>query len=80
MNNKQDGGPAFPFTTECDETKPNQVLSTGMSLRDYFAASALTGYISHGAGMNNAVAWSYETADNMLKQRDLKSYTYYNKY
>ena len=73
MSNKLDGGPAFPISGEvatrgqCSKTE----YLYGMSLRDYFAASALTGYISHGAGMNNAVAWSYETADKMLKQREL---------
>ena len=72
MSNKLDGGPAFPFTTECDETKPNQILSTGMMLRDYFAASALTGYISNGVTSTNAVTWSYEVADKMLKQRAYK--------
>jgi hypothetical protein len=75
MNNKLDGGPAFPFTAECDETAFNQVLSTGMTLRDYFAAAALTGYLSYGASMNNAAIWSYESADKMLKLRED-----YNKY
>ena len=41
-------------------------------LRDYFAASALTGYISNGVTSTNAVTWSYEVADKMLKQRAYK--------
>lgn len=73
MSNKQDGGPAFPISGEVATRGrfSNTEYLYGMSLRDYFAASALTGYVSHGAGMTNAVAWSYETADKMLKQREL---------
>jgi len=62
--------PAFPFTANADESKPNQVLSTGMSLKDYFAASALTGYLAAGATPENAAVWSYRTAERMLKERN----------
>jgi hypothetical protein len=61
--------PAFPFTANVDESKPNQLLSTGMTLQDYFAAAALTGYLAAGAAQENAVVWSYRTADRMLKER-----------
>lgn len=66
--NKQDI-PAFPFTTNCDENKPNQLLSMGMGLRDYFAAAALTGFLSKGLPMHSAVQYSYEAADLMLLKR-----------
>ena len=59
---------AFPFTANVDD-KPNQVLSTGMTLKDYFAASALTGYLAAGASQENGVVWSYRTAERMLKER-----------
>ncbi len=36
------GGPAFPCTTGSD----GGVAFSGMSLRDYFAAAALMGYLS----------------------------------
>jgi hypothetical protein len=62
--------PAFPFTADCDENKPNQLISTGMSLRDYFAAAALTGLLSKGMAMMSAVNYSYEAADQMLVRRN----------
>ncbi len=62
--------PAFPFTSNADESKPNQVLSTGMTLKDYFAAAALTGYLASGATQENAVVWSYRAAERMFKERN----------
>ena len=62
--------PAFPFTANVDESKPNQLLSRGMTLKDYFAAAALTGYLAAGAMQENAVVWSYRTAERMLKERN----------
>jgi hypothetical protein len=40
-----------------------------MTLKDYFAAAALTGYLSAGASAENAVVWSYRTAERMLEER-----------
>lgn len=71
MNNNRDI-PAFPFAADCDESKPNQLFNTGMSLRDYFAASALTGFLSKGLSMHSAVEYSYEAADVMLLKREKK--------
>lgn len=43
----KDGGPAFPNRAEHDhEDMPGYDLKGGMSLRDYFAAAALTGMIA----------------------------------
>lgn len=64
--------PAFPFTADCDENKPNQLINTGMTLRDYFAAAALTGFLAKGMPMMSAVNYSYEAADQMLIRRDQK--------
>lgn len=61
--------PAFPFTSNVDEDKPNQLFSTGMSLRDYFASAALTGFLAKGMPMMSAVNYSYEAADQMLIRR-----------
>ena len=71
MSNKLDGGPAFPFTAECDETAFNQVLSTGMTLRDYFAAKAMQAYLQRGYSQDDAAKRAYNTADSMLKARDV---------
>jgi len=62
--------PAFPFSTEVDESKPNQFLSMGMSLKDYYAGQALLGYLSNGSSMNNAIEWSWQTAERMMKERE----------
>jgi hypothetical protein len=67
MNNQiNDGGPAFGFAS-------GDMVSLGMTLRDYFAAAALQ-------GMNLDGEFSYETyaadaylmADAMLKARESK--------
>lgn len=71
MNNNRDI-PAFPFAADCDESKPNQLLSKGMTLRDYFASAALTGFLSKGLSMHSAVEYSYEAADLMLLKRNKK--------
>ena len=49
----------------------------GMTLRDYFAAQALAGYITSAADINlTSVAvvatWSYQAADAMLRAREKK--------
>ena len=41
---KNDGGPAFPETTE--HTRVGFHATVGMTLRDYFAAAALQGLLS----------------------------------
>ncbi len=58
----KDGGPAFPVLP----------YYKGMTLRDYFAAAALQGFI---AGRDSytptfeAANWAYEQADEMLAER-----------
>ena len=69
---------AFPSQTEVHPTgRLEEALHPGMTLRDYFAASALTGFLSApGADMNAgrsnpkcAAAWAYEQADAMMEAR-----------
>ena len=62
------GGPAFPVRwPHLDEQ------TGGMTLRDYFAAAALTGYLAAGntGGWSNGLAAekAYSYADAMLKER-----------
>ena len=65
--NIETGGPAFPCHPGGD---------TGMTLRDYFAAAALTGIIAKGEdemypGFRASEA--YALADAMLKAREVKN-------
>jgi hypothetical protein len=49
MSNKKDGGPAFPTTKPLEGWgDPNQ----GMTLRDYFAAAALTGVFANNSALS----------------------------
>jgi hypothetical protein len=67
MNNTNTGGPAFP-TTEVAMMRNLQ----GMTLRDYFAAKALQGFISRGGNYNAEfdADRAYAFADAMLKARE----------
>lgn len=84
MSEKNNGGPAFPHQDNRDTR-----YSNGMSLRDYFAAKALSGQL---ASFSNAAvldalglkdhpelfsAWcatsAYKIADAMLAKRDTQS-------
>jgi len=78
MNNKiNDGGPAFGFAS-------GDMVSLGMTIRDYFAAAALQGILSgadrstvkylenmrYPAGEMSSAA--YNIADAMLKAKEAK--------
>ena len=68
-NQINDAGPAFPSDF--------QLYSTGMTLRDYFAAAALNGFI---ASVQPGQIWSceeiavtcYRMADAMIKAKEAK--------
>jgi hypothetical protein len=64
-----DGGPAFGFAS-------GDMVSLGMTLRDYFAAAALQGLMAKMEPENqlehHIAKWSYEAADAMLKARESK--------
>ena len=69
-----DGGSAFPLCrTEADGR--NDCLSMGMSLRDWFAGQALSGWLaSFGADDNvehipSLVGFIYQMADAMIAER-----------
>jgi hypothetical protein len=59
--------PAFP-TYLADN------MAHGMSLRDFFAATAMQGFCSNsyynGIDHNDLAIWSYEVADRMIKARE----------
>ncbi|WZB76782.1 hypothetical protein WJ972_15565 [Achromobacter insuavis] len=75
MSTINDGGPAFPFVEP--DTMVN--VAVGMTLRDYFAAKAMQGWLSsygpddkHPASAGDAVfvaRRSYAMADAMLTAR-----------
>jgi hypothetical protein len=71
---KSDGGPAFPA-----EHFYLAIGEHGMTLRDYFAAKAMQGFIASPRGLNNGKPTvepqeyanvAYQVADAMLKARE----------
>ncbi len=76
MKTPQDGGPAFPLPDfEWAEHKKH---NNGMTLRDYFAAAAMQGFMSSTDPKDTAklhipsLAFNaYAIADGMLVQRSL---------
>jgi len=63
-----DGGPAFPHTTQWDGIAP-AINHNGMTLRDYFAAAALQGLLASDGDCSTAIGLAYHTADAMLDWR-----------
>lgn len=69
-----DGGPAFPRTFVGDESAASY-FNNGMTLRDYFAAKALSGLIAHpdgGGSFESLAEYAYKYAESMLKAREVK--------
>ena len=70
-----DGGPAFPHTTQWDGITP-AINHHGISIRDYFAADALKGQahrFAHPHEYRELLAQDcYDIADAMLKAREAK--------
>lgn len=60
-----DGGPAFPIQNRLD------VSNSGMSMRDYLAAAAMTSGLCpcNAYDWKEIAGWSYGVADEMLKAR-----------
>ena len=70
MSNTNTGGPAFPVTR--DSHQPAHIITaSGMTLRDYFAAKVLQGFISRGGQYDGEfdAKRAYAFADAMLKVR-----------
>lgn len=64
------GGPAFPGMKP-DAYGQDSGHVPGMTLRDYFAAKAMSGYRANGHNVTSekVATWSYEDADAMLAAR-----------
>ncbi len=60
--------PAFPHTIE----HLHEPVTTGMTLRDYFAAKAMHGYVGQGKSYDFAdiAQASYRLADAMMEARE----------
>ena len=87
-NNINDGGPAFALAPTASTMKhhadggghvivTHYGMESGMSLRDYFAAAALQGFMaahtSGGCLVDDLYAkYAYDLADAMLKAREVK--------
>jgi hypothetical protein len=76
MRAMDDGGPAFPTMDSRELDHAPSLLSPGMSLRDYFADSAMKGMLAHPdtdlkkkSTPTTVAAWAYEQADAMLAER-----------
>lgn len=76
----KDGGPAFPVhDMQAAAPKDNRELELfgrGMTLRDYFAAKALTGVVGNPTtnmawGTVEIAEFCYDQADAMLKAREI---------
>jgi hypothetical protein len=74
MSNTNTGGPAFPVL---DYITPNRVetAKNGMTLRDYFAAKAMQGYLGSPEWLREVspqgtAEAAYRVADAMLKARE----------
>ena len=70
------GGPAFPVQYSNEADGPTVRPHVGMTLRDYFAAKAMQGFLTaEYASTYRPEVWAkdaYEMADAMLKARDVK--------
>jgi hypothetical protein len=69
MSNTNTGGPAFP-QAEVDRDGVTITHHSGMTLRDYFAAKAITAFIFSGSDYDRAATEAYKQADAMLKARE----------
>ena len=73
--NIETGGPAFPCHPEIIPQKDRDFA--GMTLRDYFAARAMQGFLTaEYASTYRPEVWAkdaYEMADAMLKAREVKN-------
>jgi hypothetical protein len=65
-----DCGPAFPFW-ELNSAKGTRfTIEGGMTIRDYFAASAISGRFMFGFSEDVIARSAYELADAMIAERN----------
>ena len=69
----EDGGSAYPSTSACESWQCRKP-SSGMTLRDYFAAAALTGFLSNArfdetASFETVAKHAFASADAMITVR-----------
>ena len=78
-NDDKSGGPAFPIYPRFDDGSFQQLPDTlGMTLRDYFAAAAMQGWLSSwtpempwkAESPTNVALSAYQIADAMIVQRE----------
>lgn len=77
MSNTNTGGPAFPeirIVSGDNYNAPTKVYYGGMTLRDYFAAKAMQGFMANKSNPMHFqpdadAGWAYTIADAMLKAR-----------
>ena len=72
MSDAINNEPAFPGTQYARGISPSG-HNAGMTLRDYFAAKAMQGYLTHEQAANSpedvVAGWAYSMADAMLRAR-----------
>ena len=65
---KETGGPAFPIFPETGAG--HAAAHQGLTIRDYFAAQALSNQYTHNSSNAAVIAqWAYVVADAMLEAR-----------
>jgi hypothetical protein len=74
MSNTNTGGPAFPHEYFDKQLNQGRVMH-GMTLRDYFAAKAMQGFMANKSNPmhyqpEEDAQWAYMIADAMLKARE----------
>ena len=71
------GGPAFPVQYSNEADGPTVMPHVGMTLRDYFAAKAMMGFlvcdVKYASDADMIARDSYVMADAMLKAREVKN-------
>ena len=67
MNHKKNDVRAFPWSAAMADSGERM---SGMALRDYFAAAAVTGMLAKGMDPPDAAAKAFAVADQMMEHRD----------
>ena len=67
MNHKKNDTRAFPWVSAMADSGE---WMSGMALRDYFAAAAVSGMLAKGIDPADAAAQAYAVADKMMEHRD----------